>query len=406
MPCILKERTSTSPGIVAFTHGEVLQGVPAQFAGAKALLNENARAKRWIYGVHIQGDCSWLEQWPLEPWQSFIMWSRPDEKFLSNVPPEMITEISCINFLPDFGPAPVGMVKNVDICVISRPSPIKRIHETLLLIRALLDRRPDFTASLAVADPRIIALGNTTYEAQRLDRRFYDLPLKIFSARELKQISFLCASEDAFGRFPLAQGILNDMIYRSRFLLLTSHKEGGPRVIPEGFLLGTPAIISKNLKSGISDFFSPESCLAIDDDIQAGADQINDALNNYDRFCIDVERIRNGFSEQVYRPRLKAWLSAKITAMGCPDDGRWFLDDLNMRLASHGRRMNLQFHDREDTFMEWMGRLEQIAPGSPVDPYDEDTLFGINELNKPARAPGIFDRAKLKAKARRLLGRA
>src|SRR5262249_41115367 len=204
MPCLLKERTAQSPGIITFTHNEALRGLPVKSAKMRDFLAESTREKTWLFGGHIQGDCSHLDHWPIEPWQSFIMWPDAKARFLANVPPSMLVDQNCINFMPDVPAEPSAMARNVDICVISKPSTIKRIHETLLLLRGLMDAMPELTATLVVPDPRDIALGNGCYQKQDIDRRFYDLPTRMFSARELTRLSFLCTSTDAFGRFPLA----------------------------------------------------------------------------------------------------------------------------------------------------------------------------------------------------------
>lgn len=228
MPCILKERTARSPGVITFTHNETVRGLAANSERVKKFLADSIRDKSWVFGVHIQGDCSHYHDWPLEPWQSFIMWPEPDVHFLANVPPAMKIGINCVNFMPSVPPRPAGMNRNVDICVISRPSSLKRIHETLLILRGLMDTVPGFTATVVAPDPRHIELGSECYERQEVDRSLYELPTRIFSGEEGKRLSFICSSKDAFGRFPIAVPLLTDMMQRSRFLLLPSHKEGTP----------------------------------------------------------------------------------------------------------------------------------------------------------------------------------
>ncbi|HEY2010090.1 MAG TPA: hypothetical protein VGH23_13950 [Rhizomicrobium sp.] len=403
MACILKERYGDSPGIIAFTHGEAINGSLLRTPAIRERLIENSRAGRWLYGVQIQGDCSFLKAWPLEPWQSFILWPKPDEPYLANVPRDMLLNLNCVNFMPDFDPPPLA--RNVDLCVISRPSVIKRIEETLLTLRALMDLRPGLTATLIVPDPRRIELGSRSYAAQDIDRRYFELPLQLFSAKELKQLSFISTSEQAFGRFPLAQDMMTDVLARSRFMYLASHREGTPRVIAEALLTGTPCIVSRHLVSGILPSLDNSNSLAVEDDPAVAARQIADALENYARFWVDIAAARQSFSTSVNQPRLRAWLAAKIMAAGRPVSGRWLLDDLNMRLAGHGRRVNLQFMDKPESLLAWLDVIETLGgPGAP-DPYDDDALFGRKSLNRPeSHSPAWVKKAKSFAvRARRRL---
>lgn len=383
MPCILKERTVRSPGVITFTNNEVVRGVAANSEKVKKFLTDSVRDKSWMFGVHIQGDCSHFEYWPYEPWVSFIMWPEPDARFLANVPAAMKIGLNCINFMPSAPPRPADMDRNVDLCIISRPSGIKRIHETLLILRGLMDMVPGFTATLIAPDPRHVELGSGCYEKQNIDRSLYDLPTRIFSGEEAKRLSFLCSSRDAFGKFPVALPLMTDIIMRSRFLMLPSHKEGTPRVIPEALLAGTPCILSSSLASGVRPYLTPADTLYISDDIPVAVSEIADALKNYARFDVDTARVRNIFSAEVHIPVLREKLSQFIQGVGAPVEGRWFLDELHLRLPCHGQRHDTQFMNRQKLFFDWLAHVDSVSgtAGSAFDPYDEDAIFGIDPLD-------------------------
>jgi len=382
MPCILKERTAASPGIVSFTHNEALWGVPSHSRRAREFLAKSAAAGDWLFGVHIQGDLSWLKQWPVQPWQSFFLWPDPAASFLANVPAQMKLDRNCINFMPKPDPRPVGMDRNVDICVISRPNRLKRLFESLLIIKGLMRVRPDLRATIIAGDPRRVEFGMRTYSKQGIDERIYEFAQCHFSSRELMQISFICSSEQAFGKFPLARNLVNDVIMRSRFMMLTSHQEGTPRVIAEAFLTQTPCILSRNLKSGIRAQTTEQNTVFIDKDIETAVSQIDHALTHYDRYQVDMAAVEDMFCEEKHIPELKAWLSELIRSRGKPVDGAWFLNDLHMRLACHGQKLNLQIMNRENLFFSWFAQINGRLPG--FDPYDEDAVFGgLNPDDSP-----------------------
>lgn len=376
MPCILKQQTASSPGVITFTHNEVLRGVPKKSRRVREYLCEASRLSRWIFGIHVQGDCSFLNEWPLEPWQSFVMWPDPKAHFLSNVPAKQILPLTCINFMPPWLSREVGVEKVRDICVISRASTIKRITETLYLVRRLLDSKPNLKVVFIVPDPRKQELGERAYRLQGIDENFFVLPTKLFSCAELKNISFLSSSQRAFGTFPLSDDLVADLLRSSRFMLLTSHSEGVPRVVAESLLVGTPCIVSRSLRSGIQQHLTTENSIWIDDELEVGVKQILEGLNNYDRFRIDVEKIRSTFCTTVFEPQLREYLSNIIVSSGRPVEGQWYLNDLHLRLACHGQKHNYQFLNDEALFFDWIEKIGNLSEGEP----DEDRLFGAEPL--------------------------
>lgn len=377
MPCLLKQPTRDSPGVITFTHNEALRGIPRKSKVVRDYLIRSAREGRWIFGVHIQGDCSTLKEWPLEPWQSFFMWPDDQAEFLSNIPPEKILPLTCINFMPAALGLDARSVKAWDICVISRASTIKRITETLYLIRRLIDLKPDLKVVFVVPDARRQELGQDAYKIQHIDENYFKLPREIFSCEELRNISFLSSSQRSFGTFPLSDALVADLLGKSNFMLLTSHSEGVPRVVAEALLVGTPCILSENLRSGINELLTPTDSMFIQDDVNAAAAQILDGLTHYDRYHIDSEVVRSLFSEARFRPVLQQYLSGLITSTGYPIEGNWYLHDLHLRLACHGQKHNCQFMNNEKLFFEWLEKINALGDAPP----DEDFLFGWKEFS-------------------------
>lgn len=364
MSCILKQKTSKSPGVITFTQNEALYGFMTKSSRVKKYLEENSKDKKWIYGVHIQGDCSYLKEWPLEPWQSFIMWPDMKAPFFSNVPAEKLIGINCINFLPNIESSETP-VKKWDICIVSRPSKIKRIAETLFTVKQLMSIRPESKIIFIVLDTRDISKGEKTYEKDSVDRRYFDLPLQLFTSEELKRISFLSSSMKSFGMFPISHDLVTDIMAKSKFLLLTSHREGTPRVIAESLMVGTPCIVSKNLRCGILDCLNDKNTLYLNDDIDSDTNAIAKALDNYSDFSIDKRAIEK-FKAEKNISLLKKQLTSIITSLNCPTEGNWYLEDLHLRLAGHGIKHNFQFTKDENSLFHWLDYVQRNNP------YDED----------------------------------
>ena len=376
MPCILKQQTPNSPGVITFTHGEALWGVPKRSKRVRDALLEAKKSGKWIFGIHVQGDCSHLSEWPMPEWQSFVMWPKQDAPFLRNLPADEFCPYTCINFMPAFLADKPIADKEWDLCVISRASSIKRIEETLQLIRILFDQHPDTRAVMIVPDPRHQDLGAKAYKQQRIDESYFKLPLKLFSARELKNISFISSSQDSFGNFPLADGLVADILAKSKFMMLTSHLEGVPRVIAEALLVGTPCIVSENLRSGLNEYLSDSNSIRISDEPSKGVDQILEALNHYDQFSADRRIVRQAFSESAHLQEFQSYLTDRIKAAGFKVEGRWYLEDLHLRLACHGKKHHLQFFNREQLFFDWLERVNALTS----DYADEDFLAGKGEI--------------------------
>jgi hypothetical protein len=389
VPCLLKQRTPTSPGVITFTHNEALRGVAATSDRVLEHLDRTSRGHEYVYGVHIQGDLSGSGPWPLEAWQCFFLWPDTSAPFLRQVSTRRRIGLNCINFIPDEDQSEPVNRRDHDLCVVTRPTSIKRATETLHVMRALLDLDPARRFVVVAPDFRDPALGDRSYEAFGIDRAFYELPLKLFSAHELKNISFVSSSVISFGRMPLSPGLLLDLIAKSRFLYLASHSEGTPRAIAEALLVGTPCVISESLRSPVRTHLGDTNSIAVDDDPATAAAAIDAALRDYNRFRVDVAQARAVFGASSNTPRLRDALSTLLTEDGLRDDGDWYLDDLHVRLACHGQKADPQLMSGEERFFGWLTASER-------DPYDEDAVnaaIGMSDWRRPPVHPTVLQRA-------------
>jgi hypothetical protein len=368
VPCILKQRTARSPGVLSFTQNEAMFGVCAKSRQVRRFLCDARKEGSWLAGVHVQGDLSWMDSWPLADWHSFVMWPDPTTPYVATIPENLYLPLNCVNFLPEPAWHPESSVLS-DLCIVTRPGTIKRPAETLAVLRALIDLDPSVTATIIAPDHR--SLGKSkSLSKQGLAPEFYRAR-DLFAANQLPNISFLASPAEAFGLFPLGTRLLEELVGRSRFVFLYSHAEGTPRAIGEALLMGTPCIVSRNLRSGIGAHLTDTNTLFVDDDPATAAIEIHAALQGYERFSVDLDAARRAFGERAHLGELRERLTALIAVEDHPIEGDWYLRDLHLRLACHGQKYNSQLmHNDSPRFFKWLDLVQR------EDPYDEDSVLG------------------------------
>lgn len=382
MSCVLKYPSASSPGIAIFTHNEALAWQKPAFRKVDALLTTLHQKGEWIFGVHVQGDCSWLgNAWPEREWHSFFMWPDPHASFLTNVK-ERLYPKNCVNYMPPLV-ANKGEERLWDLCVVSRPAKFKRLVESLKITKSLLDRNPKTKVVFILSDPRSLHLGLKSYELQGVDQEFFNLPKKIFTANDFSRISFICSSIDHFGNFPVRRELIGHIVKQSKFLLLTSNSEGTPRVFIESLLAGTPCIMLEELKTGIDEVLNNKNSCRISTDSNVAIGQIESALKSYQNYAVDVSAVNAEFCETHTTSHLKAFLEGLIRKRNLPVEGEWFLHDLHLRLCGHGYKLDTQFIKNPREPLLW---IQQVSLGLP---HDEDSIIEL--LSKRKKFFGLFN---------------
>lgn len=392
MPTVLRRKSEKAPGVISFTHNEALWGPPAFSPQIQRMLVREENLGRWIFGVHVQGDCSFLDEWPLQGWEKFFMWPNVHDRFLRNVDPKARIALNCINFMPEQLSAESHSKRpSTDVIVISRPAAIKGIDSTMLLLKALLRLRPSTTVTLIVPDTRIWS-GLRRRIPKGTDTNFFKSARSLFSSQQLAQISFISTSQEAFGRFPLTQAIMIDLIASSRLLLLNSVSEGTPRALAEALLLGLPCAVPRNLRSGLDPYLDRSNCIRFPDGPEEAASVVAEALNEPGRWTVDRERLRLALSEKENLGQLRSRLS---NIAGESAEDAWCLNELHVRLACHGQKVNYQIVNSERALLDWFARVESASELKLE--MSEDVLFPDGRTH---------DSLGVVSRARRDLGRA
>ena len=377
MPILLKGKTASSPGIVVFTHGEALWGVPAKSKKVKNFLIDLSKKKDWLFGVHVQGNLTWLGKWPKKEWQNFFMWPNKSENFLQSIPKNIITDLTCINFYDDELVQLRPEQKKYDIISITRFSSIKKTELLFLIFKELLKYNPKLKIILISPIPK---KNNKIFLDEEINElnNVRNIVKKQMTPDQLKQISFICTPQDYFGRRPLSDSLMYDLISMSKNLIMTSHMEGVPRAIAEPLNLKTNIIVSNKLFCGTTIFQNKNNSFVYKDDLNLNksdnalniANQINDYLK---KPYVYEDKIDNKiFLESENIPKLKLFLNEICKQKGVNlNDEHWCLDKLSKRLASHGDSMNLTFFNNEKAFFNWFKKIS--SPDGHL--LDEITLY-------------------------------
>jgi len=390
MPVLLKNKTKNSPGIICFNHNEALFGVPSKFNKVKKFLTTLSLNKEWIFGIHIQMDLSWYGKWKKENWQNFFMWSNKDDFILKDIKEEEKTELTCINFYGSEIFKKKNKTKIYDICNVSRFSSLKKIDLTLQIFKKILEH--DINKKLLLIAP--YPASNFIFDNFSKEGRYVKNNLKkmntIFSAKQLKQIDFICSNADIFGNFPVKENTLYNLINSSENLLLNSHQEGVPRVIIEALCLNTNVIVSNKLKSGIGKYLNNRNSFIFkeeDNNLDQKATSITSQIIDYmnkKKLEITADNQNDFFNENINIPKLKNFFSNLFASKGINFDNKeedWHLYDLNKRLACHGQAYDYFFLNNDEAFFNWFRKISDHKLNRVEDFLYKESWFLDKKIN-------------------------
>ena len=365
MPVLLKNKTNNSPGIVVFTHNEILRGVPRKSLKVNNLLTKACENNEWIFGVHVQGDCSNVYNWPYKDWQNFFLWPEKNDHFLSKIPKSNISELTCVNFLSEKINLFNKIKKDIDIISVSRFSSIKKIYLTLKIFKGLLDKDPNYKFVLLAlrAEKKFHFFFENKKEAKYLkqvDRLINDIK-KSEKYKNLKIIDPVIKEDDLF---PIPEENIYEYTSRSKYQMLNSNREGVPRVLIESLYLNTKVIISNQLKFGLKKFLNNINSFVYDE--KKGTEKIIEDIHkklkepiDYSKSFIEKEKFEEKKNKKLlvnFFDNLDLKKNFSLEDINHPS---WKLDNLKFRLCSHFKERSHQIIKNEKLFLNWFKNLNE-----------------------------------------------
>ena len=353
MPVVLKNKTKNSPGIAVFTHNEVLRGVPIKSLRANNILNKAYENNEWIFGVHVQGDCSNVLKWPYKDWQNFFLWPEKNDDFLSNIPKASICDLTCVNFLSEKINLFQREKKDIDIISVSRFSSIKKIDITLKIFKGLLDKDPNY---------KFVLLALRDKEKNSIEKDYLNYVDKLINdIKKSEKYENLIIQDPVIKKdelFPIPEDKVYEYTARSKYQMLNSNREGVPRVLIESLYLNTKVIISNQLKFGLKKFLNTTNSYLYDE--EKGTEKIITDIHkklkepiDYSKKFLEKEKFEENRSKKLLVSFFQNLESKKNFSFEDMNDPSWKLNNLKFRLCSHFKERSHQILKNEKLFLNW-----------------------------------------------------
>ena len=313
MACLLKTPTENSPGIVSFTTQEELL-----IRNNKRNLDLFKKVKSsYITCLHF----NW-HNFDYYPDQLFdVHFAGKDDLIINNSLKINLFPLDACNFCPTYFEYKRGE-KYWDILYIARSVFFKGIPDFFKSIRLAYDQGKYYRVLFLCPVP-----PDKRNEYKRLRREFE----KLFTINERYYFNFLPLFEDYPFFFDLET--LSHFYKNSKIFVHTAPDERRCRVAAYAFSCGLPVVGKENVGSILNDNFKKEPIFfeVINNDF---CTQIELALAQYPSLEINNESM-NMFKDSFSKIKMKNMFKDYFESRGFQIKGKWFCDELNLRLGSH-----------------------------------------------------------------------
>ena len=378
MACLLKTPKENSPGIVSFTTQEELL-----IRNNKKNLDLFKRLKNsYITCLHF----NW-HNFDYYPDQLFdIHFAGKDDLIIKNKLKINLFPLDACNFCPSYFEYRGGE-KYWDILYIARSVFFKGIPDFFNSIRLAYDQGKFYRVLFLCPVP-----PDKRNEYKLLRREFE----KLFTLKERSYFNFLPLFEDYPFFFDLET--LSHFYKNAKIFVHTAPDERRCRVAAYAFSCGIPVVGKENVGSILNDNFKKEPIFfeVINDDF---CTQIELALaqNQYPRDEINIESM-NMFKASFSKIKMKTMFKDYFEARGFQIKGKWFCEELNLRLGSHfglGKGPNLYPKSIEGFLIDLMN--EKLIKKITLS-YPEKEIISLS-----TKGLGVKDKLKLSYKLKNKL---
>jgi glycosyltransferase involved in cell wall biosynthesis len=255
-------------------------------------------------------------------WADFNMTAPGTCTFKNNT---FIIPLNSANFTPSVM-KPAQTQKYWDIICVAKN--IKEKNNRLLLqsIKKIFTLGYEYRVILIIASN--LLEPNKVFDNGLL-KYFY----KTFSNKEKKLITIL-KTDPKIGGKGLPLETIAHFYNQSKIFTIFSQEEGESRVIKEAQLCGLPVVVKSDIRGGGADYLNQTNSLMFQEyDDAAGV--LIQAVKNYDKFDVNLDKLRNEIGELENIEKLKQYFHELFENFNFEFDGELInTDNLNWRLPA------------------------------------------------------------------------
>lgn len=231
-----------------------------------------------------------------------------------------------MQFVPDYF-EDVDMPKRWDLLCIATPTKHKNISKLLNTLKRTIEVEKNFTALLLFPRPKEL-------ENDRWDTKAFDIFYNDFTSDQKENIDMYTPIRTEVDIQPIPKDFLPYLYNSSKAFTLFSENEGGPKVIAEALMCGTPIVVPSSFTGGVSAYLD-ESNSHNFSNISEAKDIFIEIKNNHSKYTYDTQYLADELAASNSVKRLENRFKEIYKDLGIPYRGTIEQRGLDTKLAHH-----------------------------------------------------------------------